>query len=210
MQFFKEWKERYKSLNPRLNLPTKLTLFRIGLSPIFFIVLFLEHHAITRPLALLLFLIAALSDAYDGYLARKDGQVTKFGKIIDPIADKFLISVALIGFYLLNYTPLWVVIIILLREYFITLFRIIGVWRGIVIGADRWGKYKTTAQMTYIITVLVYLSAVPLFPNLPAIFHIVAARLLAGLLICTLTLTVYSGVNYLVKNWTLFRQITHG
>lgn len=211
MSFFQKWQKSYQSLDPRLNLPTKLTILRIGLCPIFFIVIMFDN-LISGYLALIFFVIAAISDAYDGYIARKDGLVTKFGKIIDPIADKLLISFAFIAFYLLGYIDfLWIIILILIREYAITLLRIIGVVKGVVIAADRWGKLKTIFQMTYIITLMVFINFIDTLDHyeksLPGVWQNFLLAITDILLYLAFILTVGSGLNYVIKNrkflWTL-------
>jgi len=213
VRLFKHWQKRYRSLDPRLNLPTKLTILRIGLCPIFFILLMVDHLS-ARLAAFILFVVAAISDAYDGYLARKEGQVTEFGKIIDPIADKLLTTVAFIGFYLLGYVPIWIVAVILVREYFITLLRTVGIFKGVIIAADQWGKYKTIAQMTYIITQLVYINLILILHELnwtaSPEFDYSVMILLTVMLYSALILTLGSGLNYLIHNRHLVRELFHG
>ena len=206
-----EWRQSYRSLNPRFNLPTKLTILRIGLCPIFFI-LFMVENLISHYFASFFFIVAAISDAYDGYLARKDGQVTKFGKIIDPIADKLLVTVAFVGFYFKGLIPsVWIIILILFREYFITFIRIAGVFKGIVIAADKWGKLKTTLQLTYIITLLIFLNffetmAYYWFP-VPDFWKSLMMLLVNIILYMALIVTLGSGINYLIKNKTLLKDM---
>ena len=113
----------------------------------------------TRGFALVIFVGAALTDLYDGRLARRYGQTTTFGKFMDPLADKILISAALVSFVQLDEThvPAWMVVFIISREFLITGLRSVAASRGVVIAAGPEGKFKTTSQLTAIITTLVFL-----------------------------------------------------
>src|SRR5512135_3855971 len=130
----------------RLNLPTVLTLSRIVLIPFF--VISINHHPI---LGAIVFGVASLTDFLDGYLARRSGQITKFGIIMDPIADKFLIITALIVLVDMERLPAWIAIIIIVREFLVTALRVVALSRDIVIPAEMGGKLKTTAQITSIL-----------------------------------------------------------
>lgn len=145
-----------------MNLPNTITLARIGIAPLL-AVLILAESFWARLLAFGLFVVAAASDVWDGHLARRRGQITDFGKLVDPIADKFLLAGTLVPFYLLprighpvgavphwGPLPLWVVLVLLGREVVITLLRGYAVRRGVVIGARKAGKYKTAFQNLFI------------------------------------------------------------
>lgn len=140
-----------------MNLPNKLTLLRIILVPIFMGFLFLrkDFPQYSEILALITFIIAASTDGLDGYLARKNELVTKFGKIVDPLADKLLISAALISFVALKEISAWAAIIIIGRELAVTGLRVVAASEGVVIAANKWGKMKTILQITAIIAVMV-------------------------------------------------------
>lgn len=138
-----------------MNLANKLTLFRIILVPFF--VLFLAYNNVyTCYLSLLIFIIAAITDIYDGKIAKERGLETTFGKFADPLADKILVSSAFICFVAMPvlHIPAWMVILIIAREFIITGLRVIAMSKGIVIAASLKGKLKTTFQITTIIVIL--------------------------------------------------------
>ena len=133
-----------------LNLPTILTLSRIVLIPFFVIIT-----PYSPILGVVIFGIASLTDFLDGYLARKKGQITKFGIILDPIADKFLVISALILLVDMGRLSLWVAIIIIAREFLITGLRVVALSKDIVISAELGGKLKTGFQITAILCLII-------------------------------------------------------
>lgn len=140
---------------PKINLPNKITLLRIILIPVFMFFLLKNSNTISHEVfALILFILAAITDGVDGYLARKLQAVTKFGKIIDPLADKLLISAALISFVAIGEISAWVAIIIIGRELAVTGLRVIAASEGVVIAASKWGKCKTNFQIFAVIFLL--------------------------------------------------------
>jgi CDP-diacylglycerol--glycerol-3-phosphate 3-phosphatidyltransferase len=148
----------------RINRPTQLTLLRLALVP-FFLIFTINDNVYTRVSALVIFILASLTDLYDGRLARKLNQVTVLGTFLDPLADKFLISSAFVAFVQIPeiQVPAWMVVLIIGREFFITGLRTIAVSQGRVLAAQPSGKFKTTSQMVCIITILVILIANSLF-----------------------------------------------
>ncbi|EET61768.1 CDP-diacylglycerol--glycerol-3-phosphate 3-phosphatidyltransferase [Marvinbryantia formatexigens DSM 14469] len=170
-----------------MNLPNKLTTLRMILIVPFVICMILGGDGNLRFLALAIFVIASITDWLDGYLARKNHLVTNFGKFMDPLADKLLVSAAMICLVELGRLPAWIVIIIISREFAISGFRLIASDNGIVIAASWWGKFKTTAQMIMIILLIADLGGV--FAVLEQIFIWLA-----------LALTVVSLVDYIWKN----------
>ena len=140
-----------------------------------------------RFLALAFFVLASVTDWLDGYLARKNHLVTNFGKFMDPLADKLLVSAAMICLVELGRLPAWIVIIIISREFAISGFRLIASDNGIVIAASWWGKFKTTSQMIMIILLIADLGGV--FAVLEQIFIWLA-----------LALTIVSLIDYIWKN----------
>lgn len=134
-----------------MNLPNKLTVARMILIIPFVICMLVGGKDNLRFLALAIFIVASLTDLLDGYLARKNNLVTNFGKFMDPLADKLLVSAAMICLVSLSRIPAWVVIIIISREFAISGFRLIASDNGIVIAAGIWGKCKTVVQMFMII-----------------------------------------------------------
>ena len=149
-----------------MNLPNKLTIFRIILVPIMVIIPFLglENEYLGIPVQYLIidliFVLASITDKLDGYLARKNNQVTTFGKFLDPLADKILVLAAMIMLVEMNKLPAWIPIIVLAREFMISGYRLIAVEKGgKVIAASNWGKIKTVTQMVAIILAFVDLNA---------------------------------------------------
>lgn len=140
-----------------MNTPNKLTVGRMILVP--FLVLFLLTGwggNANRYISLAIFVVASVTDWFDGYLARKNHLVTNFGKFMDPLADKLLVCSAMICLIELDRLPAWVVIIIIAREFIISGFRLIAAENGIVIAANYWGKFKTVSQMIMIILLLLH------------------------------------------------------
>ncbi|SDP34985.1 CDP-diacylglycerol--glycerol-3-phosphate 3-phosphatidyltransferase [Nakamurella panacisegetis] len=174
-----------------VNLPNALTVLRLVLVPVFLLALFAGggHHTSFRWLAWAIFAVAAITDRFDGHIARKRGQVTDFGKIADPMADKALTGSALIGLSMLGDLAWWVTVVILVREIGITLLRFAVIRYG-VIAASPGGKAKTLVQI-----IAIGLYVLPL----PHALHWVAM----SFMIVAVILTVVTGVDYLVRAATL-------
>ena len=153
-----------------MNLPNKLTLWRIILVP-FFVAALLIPFPLHTIVALVLFIAASITDMLDGRIARKRNLITDFGKFADPLADKILVLAALLCFVQNGWCDCIAVIIVLFREFTVTSIRLIAAAKGEVIAANIWGKVKTVTQMVAIITILVFRAAydiiVPLLPQLP-------------------------------------------
>lgn len=171
-----------------MNTPNKLTLFRVLLVPVFMWLLDWNIYA-----ALAVFVIASLTDQLDGHLARKYNQVTTFGKLMDPLADKILTISALVCFAAdgADFVNKWVVVIIIARELIVTGIRLIALESNKVIAASMWGKAKTVSQLAAIIAVMVDM-IVPL--------RIGGFCFTQWLIVIAVILTVYSGIDYVVKN----------
>lgn len=138
-----------------MNLPNKLTVLRMIMVPVFFVFLVNIPGTVSAVLALILFAAASLTDALDGHIARSRNLITTFGKFMDPIADKLLVSSALVGFTAMGVLNPWATLIILSREFMVTAFRIVAMGEGVVIAASKWGKLKTITQMAAIILLLI-------------------------------------------------------
>lgn len=177
-----------------MNLPNKITIFRVCMIPFFLIFLIYQGIPYGKYIAVGIFIIACLSDALDGYIARKNNLVTNFGKFMDPLADKLLVCSALICFVELKLIPAWIIIIIISREFIISGFRLIASDKGIVIAASYWGKFKTTAQM---------IMAVLLIINFDGTFINTIEQIFVYL---SLILTVISLLDYLWKNRTVLGE----
>ena len=171
-----------------MNLPNKLTVMRVILIPFFVAALLYENGSsqTMRIVANVIFIVASLTDLFDGKIARKYNLVTNFGKFMDPLADKLLVCSALICLIQLGQLPAWVVIIIISREFIISGFRLVAADNGIVIAASYWGKFKTTFQMIAVILMIF---------NIPAL-----ATVTMIMLMIAVVLTVISLVDYVAKN----------
>jgi CDP-diacylglycerol--glycerol-3-phosphate 3-phosphatidyltransferase len=184
--------------NTIINLPNMITVFRIVLVPVLFLLLFFSPGKLQSFFAGLVFSVASISDCVDGYLARRMNLVTDFGKFLDPLADKLLVGVALIMLIPLGRVPLWIVVIILGREVMVTLLRVISLRKGNkVIEASMTGKYKTGFQIAAIIPLLFhyeYNLGLEVF-TFSVDFHVVGMAFLYAALV----LTIWTGVYYLYK-----------
>ena len=171
-----------------MNLPNKVTVMRVILSPFFVAALLYDNGSsqTMRIVANVIFIVASLTDLFDGKIARKYNLVTNFGKFMDPLADKLLVCSALICLIQLGQLPAWVVIIIISREFIISGFRLVAADNGIVIAASYWGKFKTTFQMIAVILMIF---------NIP-----VLATVTMIMLVIAVVLTVISLVDYVAKN----------
>lgn len=186
----------------KLNTPNKLTIARMIITPVFLAVLLWESLPHRFLIATLIYSIAAITDAIDGKLARKNNQITNFGKLLDPIADKVLTTSALLAFMVMDLCNIWIVMIVLTREFAIASIRMIAAANGVVIPANFWGKLKTVSQMTFTIIIML-LGEVQLLLQAyaPDFAATLPDNLLSwisnGLLWITAILTVISGVIYI-------------
>ena len=177
-----------------MNLPNKLTIVRVCLIPFFVAALLFDHgnNYTMRIVANVLFIIASLTDLFDGKIARKYNMVTNFGKFMDPLADKLLVCSALICLIELGQLAAWVVIVIISREFIISGFRLVAADNGVVIAASYWGKFKTTFQMVAVILL---------------IFDIPALRMVANItVVIAVALTIISLVDYVAKNYRILTE----
>ena len=195
-----------------MNLPNKLTLMRIILIPfmMFFYLADFIPHGIGKILALVIFIVAALTDLLDGKIARKYNLVTNFGKFLDPIADKILTSAVLFMIIVDGTIPApWgviIVTIIISREFMVSALRLIAASKGTVLAADIWGKAKTMVQM--IALPICMLLAYFLTCGFDIVnWFIITLKVLSYVSLGLATvLTVISGVNYIVKNKDCFKE----
>lgn len=176
-----------------MNLPNKLTVFRVILIVPFVVALlggnagwFGDNPLPSEITALAIFIIASLTDLIDGKIARKYNLITNFGKFMDPLADKLLVSAAMIALVAMGRIPAWVVIIIISREFIISGFRLVASDNGVVIAASYWGKFKTTFQIIMICLMIADLAALQLLTTIVTWVAVI--------------LTIVSLVDYLVKN----------
>ncbi|MEG0546112.1 MAG: CDP-diacylglycerol--glycerol-3-phosphate 3-phosphatidyltransferase [Oscillospiraceae bacterium] len=187
----------------KLNTPNKLTISRIIMTPIFLFFLMWEGLPHRFIIATVIFSIAAITDAVDGNLARKNNQITNFGKLLDPIADKILTTSALLAFMVLGLCNIWIVMIVLTREFAISSIRMIAASNGVVIPANYWGKLKTVSQMTFTIVIMLlgefslYARQLNIVPGVTVPYWLTLANISNFLLWITAILTVISGVIYI-------------
>lgn len=172
-----------------MNIANQLTILRVIMVPFFMYFLMLGT-PLGQTIALVLFVVASFTDFLDGYLARKYNLITNFGKFMDPLADKLLVTSALLCYLAIGTINVWVVMIILAREFIVSIFRAVAASQNIVIAADWWGKVKTNVQMAAIIVLLLN--------NYPfSMMNIPMDQILINL---AAVLTVISGANYIMKN----------
>ena len=185
-----------------MNLPNKLTVFRMILIVPFVILLLGGHagwgwfdaafggiEAYTDYIALVIFVIASLTDMLDGKIARKYNLVTNFGKFMDPLADKLLVCSAMICLIDMDRIPAWIVIVIISREFIISGFRLVASDNHVVIAASYWGKFKTTFQMIMVILMIANIQALNILTQI--------------VMWIALALTIISLIDYIVKNKTV-------
>ncbi|MEZ5360532.1 MAG: CDP-diacylglycerol--glycerol-3-phosphate 3-phosphatidyltransferase [Candidatus Zixiibacteriota bacterium] len=193
-----------------MNTPNKLTLSRIILSPIF-MVFFLMENVYCRVLSLVIFIIAALTDLWDGYLARKYGIVTGFGKFMDPLADKILTSTAFVSFLALGYVKAWMIMLIIIREFSITGLRSLAAYRGMVISPTMSAKLKTVFQMVTIASILLYINAKTVFEasGYTGTFFesTLVIQVFDWMMLITTVITVVTGIDYLIKNGSIIKAV---
>ncbi len=192
-----------------MNLPTQLTLLRILLTPVFVSLLFVEN-SYFKWASFFIFAIASLTDYYDGYTARKYGVSTVLGEFLDPLADKILVSSTLISFNVLGYVPSWMVLVIVARDFFITGFRSYAILKGRPIVTHRLAKVKTYTQIVvlyfiYLYHVLSWSTSGIWWQNV--VQWIEKMNFIFTLLLCITLLTVFTGLLYLVENWSSLKQM---
>ncbi|MEK3886905.1 CDP-diacylglycerol--glycerol-3-phosphate 3-phosphatidyltransferase [Bacillus sp. FSL K6-3431] len=190
-----------------MNLPNKITVSRILLIPLFLVLMLVPFNwgdiqflGSTIPtshfLGALLFIIASITDWIDGYLARKYDLITNLGKFLDPLADKLLVSAALIVLVEMQFAPSWIVIIIISREFAVTGLRLILAGSGEVVAANMLGKIKTWAQIVAVSALLLY--------NAP--FEVIGFPFAKIALWVAMIFTIWSGYDYFAKNRDVFKN----
>jgi CDP-diacylglycerol--glycerol-3-phosphate 3-phosphatidyltransferase len=191
-----------KRLGIIFTIPNLLTLFRIFVTPLFFILFFYFPTKVFSLLASLLFALASLTDFLDGYIARRWNLETSLGKFLDPLADKLLVAVALIMLIPLDRVPSWMVAVIIGREILVTGLRVVAVTEGMVIAASRLGKYKTVLQIVSVICLLIHYEYQL---NIQSSYFLINFHEMGlGLLWIAMFVTVWSGIDYFRK---FFKQV---
>ena len=171
-----------------MNLPNKLTLLRVLLVPFFVVFLLMDLGFTGDLIALVIFCVASITDFLDGYLARKWNLVTNFGKFMDPMADKLLVSSAVICLLGIGRIPAWVVVILIGREFVISSFRLVACEKGVVIAAGYWGKFKTAFQMFMTIALILHF-------DMPAWHYLEIALIAISTILCIVSLVDYLWAN---------------
>lgn len=188
-----------------MNLANKLTMIRIFLVPIFLIFIAVKGIPYGSVIATLIFIIASLTDQLDGYIARSRNQITNFGKFMDPLADKLLVTAALISLVELHLIPAWAAVVIIAREFAVSGLRTLAASEGTVIAASWWGKVKTVTQIAAILLLLlkVNISSSEYLTNLVVSNNILNGffnYVPNGVLIVAVIITIISGIEYFIKN----------
>lgn len=185
-----------------INLPNALTASRILLTPVF-LILILSHSVYMQNLAFAVFVLASLTDLYDGRVARKSGGITKFGRFMDPLADKILISSALVAFVMLGIIEMWLAVVIIARDVVITSLRSYAIYQGKQVVTSRLAKWKTSLQLATVLIILAFINvrtALTRFEPEPGPLGLWSYRALNGLMAAVALVTVLSGVRYLWDN----------
>lgn len=166
-----------------MNTANKLTLLRIFLVPVFLVLLYLDYRG-SNYVAMGVFIVAGLTDIADGYIARRSGQVTDFGKFLDPLADKILVVAAMLWFVERGVLPAWVALVVIIREFMVTALRLVAVDKGRVIAAGLLGKIKTIVTIVCLV----------------ALFLPFEIWMTYVCIVAITSTTVVSGAEYFVKN----------
>lgn len=184
-------------------LANTLSVIRIVLSPVFLLMIISENSQL-RQISLAVFLVAAMTDWYDGVIARRSGTVTNLGKFLDPLADKFLTSSAFVAFALLDYVPWWMVIVIVFRDMLITVLRSLAESRNAHIVTSKIAQWKTFIQMTvlyYLLLLIVGKDVAWVQASFGGIVKmLIQPEVVYGLMLAVTLLTIYTGVQYIVGN----------
>lgn len=176
-----------------MNLPNRLTILRTLMIPVFLFFLLTDYAGnCSKWIAVIVFILASLTDFLDGHIARKYNLVTNFGKFMDPLADKLLVSSAMIALVGMHRLSSIVAIIIIAREFIISGFRLVAADNGVVIAASYWGKFKTTFQMIAVCLLIADVEALSLFTQI--------------ILWIAVILTVVSLIDYIIKNKDVMKE----
>jgi CDP-diacylglycerol--glycerol-3-phosphate 3-phosphatidyltransferase len=190
--------------------PNQLTLLRILLTPVFVYYLF-SLDPVDKQIALGIFIIAAITDWYDGYVARRWGYVTRWGKFLDPLADKVLTSAAFVSFVVIGYAEVWMVWIIVVRDFLITGLRSYAEYKNKPIDTSYFAKTKTFAQLIVIYLFLVryiVFTDNDLTERFGGIFNLVSPPSVIFIMMVVVTLmTAGTGIFYFMKNWNILKEL---
>ena len=193
-----------------MTLPNQLTILRVILSPIF-LFFFLSEVIWMKQVSVAIYIVAALSDWYDGWLARKFNYITSWGKFWDPLADKILTSFAFISFAIVDLIPWWMVVIIVGRDVVITLLRVFADMKNYNFTTSYYAKWKTMLQMVFLYYLLI-LYVAQYSPEINALYGDLISTLLNKQLIYLVALfitliTLHSGFLYIKRNWEIIIRL---
>jgi CDP-diacylglycerol--glycerol-3-phosphate 3-phosphatidyltransferase len=194
-----------------MTLPNQLTILRIILSPVF-LYLFLSDIIWMKQVSVVIYIVAALSDWYDGWLARKFNYITSWGKFWDPLADKILTSAAFIGFAIVELIPWWMVVIIVGRDVIITLLRVFADMKSYSFTTSYYAKWKTLLQMIFLYYLLI-LYVAQFTPEINSIYAetisaMLNERLIFFIALLITAITFHSGILYIKRNWQIILKLS--
>jgi len=189
----------------KMTLPNQLTILRIILTPVF-VLLFLSEDVFLKQLSLFVYVIAALTDWYDGWIARKFGYMTRWGRFLDPLADKILTSSAFISFASLGLVQTWMVVIIVVRDIVITLLRSYAEFKDKPVITTKGAKVKTFIQMSFIYYLLVGYVVNVSFEKINLELSLLHPNLIHWLMFGVTILTLWTGISYLYDNWKIIKS----
>ena len=199
-------KEEYQTY---LTIPNQLTALRILLVPVF-VVLLLQGDPWLKLFGVIVFVVASLTDIYDGYHARKYGVETRLGAFLDPLADKLLITAAFFLYYWMGYLALWMVLLVVVRDVVVTALRVYAEYKNKPVVTSVEAKYKTVVQnvFVYVVMLLMLMKEAAFFGKGVAVMtsHFLVSDNLYYIMLAVTAFTVYTGISYLVSNWSIYFQ----
>ena len=197
-----------------MTLPNQLTIFRLALTPPFFLFMVIGDNSYNTFIATIIFVIASLTDAYDGFIARKYGTVTRWGTFLDPLADKILISTAFVALMIKGYLSTWMILVVIIRDTIVTLIRAYGLWKNKPIKTEKFAKWKTTLQILIVGFLLLYDNMVtnPFGKALSLELQEIVRQsgVFDAAMFAIVILTVYSGFTYIIGNRKFVKQMALG
>lgn len=197
-----------------MTLPNQLTIFRLVLTPLFFLLMVVGDTSYNTFIATIIFVIASLTDAYDGFIARKYGTVTRWGTFLDPLADKILISTAFVALMIKGYLSTWMILVVIIRDTIVTLIRAYGLWKNKPIKTEKFAKWKTTLQILIVGFLLLYDNMVtnPFGKTLSLELQEIVRQsgVFDAAMFVIVIITVYSGFIYIIGNRKFVKQMALG
>jgi len=197
-----------------MTLPNQLTIIRLALTPLFFLFMVVGDSSYNTFIATIIFFIASLTDAYDGFIARKYGTVTRWGTFLDPLADKILISTAFVALMIKGYLSTWMILVVIIRDTIVTLIRAYGLWKNKPIKTEKFAKWKTTLQIILVGFLLLYdnMSTNPFGKTLSSEMQYIIRQsgVFDAAMLVIVILTVYSGSTYIIGNRKFVKQMALG